>query len=256
MTVQRPNNIDLYIVGAGVSFPEHLTLQTLDVLAACRTICSNLPQSDLDLLPEHLRARCTTLWPLYQDSRDRSANYNDVTWAVIEAVERMQPVAWLTPGHPLIFDSVSQALLQEGLARKWNVSVLPAISSIDTVLAQLGYDPAHGLVVYEATALVAWNMPLVPHFATLLLQPSAFGTSNAHYGTGWSPNLDSLRDHLRQYFPDDHQCAFVRSHSPQTGTAHVEWWPIGEMTGVPFDTVAGSTLFVPGYAAEATQEPG
>ena len=45
---QDRSPVDLYVLGAGVSFPEHLTLQTLDVLAACRRICTNLPQSDVD----------------------------------------------------------------------------------------------------------------------------------------------------------------------------------------------------------------
>ena len=141
---QKPR---LYLLGAGVSFPEHLTLQTLDILGACNRICSNLPQSDLDLLPNDLRIKCRSLWPIYQENRNRSDNYEDVSRAVLEAADNEPPVAWLTPGHPLIFDSVSQSLLKSGRDRGWNVQVTPAISSIDTILAEVGYDPANGLLV-------------------------------------------------------------------------------------------------------------
>jgi tetrapyrrole (corrin/porphyrin) methylase-like protein len=235
----------LYVLGAGVSFPEHLTLQTLDILDTCTRICSNLPQSDLDLLPENLRSKCISLWPIYQENRERADNYKDVAQAVIDAANANPPVAWLTPGHPLIFDSVSQALLTFGQTQGWNVHVAPAISCIDTILAEVGYDPANGLLVYEAYSLVMRQLPLITSFATLLLQPSAFGSDLTHYTSQWSPDLSPLRDHLLQYFDPAHQCAFIRSQSRQGTPLQISWRQLGDMTSVSPDDIAGSTLFVP-----------
>jgi tetrapyrrole methylase family protein/MazG family protein len=241
---------DLYILGAGVWFPEHLTGQTIRILTACKRICSNLPQEDLDSLPPGLRAKCTSLWQLYQENRDRSENYKMVAQAVLDAVAVERPVAWMTPGHPLIFDSVSQALLELAPQQGWKVEVVPAISCIDTVLAQLGYDPAGGLVVYEATSLVGQKLPLLPWFATLLLQPSAFGSSLTHYSSRWTPDLTPLRDHLLNFYPATHRCAFVRSYSPRVGPSQVSWWELGNLTSAEFDVLAGTTLFIPGAQPE------
>src|SRR4051794_28275559 len=102
---------NLYLVGAGVSFPIHLTVQTIDILTACSRICTNLPDSRLAFLPVDLLSKCDCLWPMYLDERDRSDNYRDVADKVLETVEQMRSVAWMTPGHPYIFDSVSQTLL-------------------------------------------------------------------------------------------------------------------------------------------------
>jgi hypothetical protein len=239
---QKPR---LYLLGAGVSFPEHLTLQTLDILGACNRICSNLPQSDLDLLPSDLRAKCRSLWPIYQENRNRSDNYEDVSRAVLEAADSEPPVAWLTPGHPLIFDSVSQSLLKSGRDRGWIVQVVPAISSIDTILAEVGYDPANGLLVYEAYGMVMQGLPIIPSSATLLLQPSAFGSDLTHYQSSWTPDLSPLRDHLLYYFDPAHPCAFVRSQSLQGAPPQICWKALGEMTSASADEVAGSTLFLP-----------
>jgi Tetrapyrrole (Corrin/Porphyrin) Methylases len=236
---------DLYILGAGVSFPEHLTMQTLQILEGCNRICSNLPQDELNKLPENLRAKCVSLWPLYQENRARSQNYIDVAETVLAATARERPVAWLTPGHPLIFDSVSQALLDAGPKRGFRVGIGAAISCIDTVLSQLGYDPANGLTIQDATSLVMRNLPLDPSLATLLFQPSAFGTMLTHYQTRWSPDLSPLRNHLRKFYPANHRCAFVRSYSPQGGSAQVAWCTLDELTAAPFDVVAGTTLFLP-----------
>jgi tetrapyrrole methylase family protein/MazG family protein len=239
----------LYLLGAGVSFPEHLTLQTLEILGACSQICSNLPQPDLDLLPGNLRIKCRSLWSIYQENRNRTDNYQDVARAVLEAAENEPPVAWLTPGHPLIFDSVSQNLLESAHARGWNVQVMPAISCIDTILAEVGYDPANGLLIYEAYALVMQQRPLIPSFATLLLQPSAFGSDLTHYQSKWSPDLSPLRDYLLQYLNPEHRCGFVRSRSRQGAPFQICWKSLGELASASADDVAGSTLFVPSVAS-------
>jgi hypothetical protein len=243
-----PGGADLYILGSGVSFPEHLTLQTLDVVSACRRICSNLPQAELDRFPDHLRAKCVSLWPIYQEHRERLDNYKDVAQAVLEEVARARPVAWLTPGHPLIFDSVSQLLLALAPERGFKVQVGPAISCIDTVLAQVGYDPADGLMIYDATSLVMRNQAPATMFAALLFQPSAFGSSRTHYTSRWTPDLAPLRDHLLRFYPPAHRCAFVRSYSPQSGPSQVSWCALGELTAAAFETVAGTTLFMPALA--------
>jgi hypothetical protein len=248
-TGPRREPTDLYILGAGVSFPEHITVQTLHILNLCRRICSNLPQAELDKFPENLRAKCTSLWPLYQENRARSHNYDDVAEAVLAATASERPVAWLTPGHPLIFDSVSQTLLQNGPRRGFRVDVGPAISCIDTIMSQLGYDPANGLLIQDATSVVMRKLPLLPGCALLLFQPSAFGSALTHYESDWSPDLSSLRDYLCQFYPPHHPCAFVRSFSPQGGAAQVSWCAIDTITATSFEVVAGTTLFIPALGA-------
>lgn len=239
------SDADLYLVGAGVSFPEQLTLQTITILTACRRICSNLPEDVLNALPEDLRTKCVSLWPLYQENRNRAENYRDVAQAVVDSTTHHRPVAWMTPGHPLVFDSVSEALLQAGRARGWRICVVPAISCFDTICAEVGYDPANGLVIHDATSLVMKNVPLLPSLAALLLQPSAFGSALTHYTSKWSPDLSPLRDHLLQFYSPSHNCAFVRSASRHDGAAQVCWHKLSQLSSAPFDAVAGSTLFLP-----------
>jgi len=232
-------------MGAGVSFPDQLTLQSLEIMNTCVRICSNLPPEDLDALPEHLRSKSVSLWDTYQENRDRTDNYCDVAASVMAAAAANPPVAWLTPGHPLVFDSVSQKLLRDGRAQGWNVEVVPAISCFDTILAEVGYDPANGLFVYEAYSLVMAGVPLSPWVANLLLQPSAFGTDLAHYQSEWMPDLAPLRDYLLQFFGPHQPCAFVRSRTMRGGPTNIFWCSLDQMTTVTFQSIAGSTLFIP-----------
>jgi uncharacterized protein YabN with tetrapyrrole methylase and pyrophosphatase domain len=243
----------LYLVGAGVCFPEHLTVETIEILSACKRICTNLPQTACELLPEDLSAKCESLWPLYQDKRDRSANYQDVAEAVLGAGERGLPLAWMTPGHPIVFDSVSQLLIRAARARGWQVSVLPAISSLDTILAEIGYDPANGFLVHEATAVVRRQVALQPSITTLLLQPSMFGSDLAHVSGEWQPDLLPLQEYLLRFFAEEQECAFVRS-SPRTNIeSSIHWTKLTDLAKVEFAALVNSSLLLP--SATVTKLP-
>ena len=236
---------ELYLVGAGVLFPDHLTLQAIEVLGACDRVYTNLQPSEFASLPKDLRVKCESLWPMYRENRDRSSNYRDVAGAVVAAAERGRSVAWMTYGHPLVFDSVSQELLKAGRDRGWSVSILPGISSIDTVLAELGYDPASGLLIHEATSVVKRKLQLLPGVATLLLQPSAFGTSVAHLNGGWRPDLAPLQEYLLQFHAPEHDCAFVRSPQDESSASQVSWTKLRDLASTPLSALRGSTLFLP-----------
>lgn len=252
LSIISPIEADVYLLGTGVSFPAHLSLQALQILTSCRVVFTNLPEADLTSLPDTLRSKCVSIWSLYRDNRERTANYRDVTDAIIEAASRERPLAWLTPGHPIVFDSVTQALLNECPARGWRVRLVPAISSIDTVLADIGYDPANGLIVHEATSLVMQHLPLCASFATVLLQPAAFGSHQAHLTLDWRPDLRPLRDYLVQFYPPDHICAFIRSSSGEAIQTQVSWYKLDDLPLAAIEEVGGSTLFVPPFSTAAS----
>jgi hypothetical protein len=234
----------LYLVGGGVSFPEHLTFQTLEILKQCTKIYTNLPPDEIDKIPFVIKAKIVGLWSHYIDNRNRIDNYTDVTDIVFNSISTDGRVGWLTPGHPMIFDSVSQALLDKCSVHQVTVSIVPGISCLDTIFSQLGYDPANGLFVYEATAAVEQNVPLNNLFAACLLQPSAFGSSDAHYTSEWLPDLKPLSTYLARFYGIDHSCAFVRSYS-QAGHSSITWRTLETLHEVSFAQIAGSTLFVP-----------
>jgi uncharacterized protein len=236
---------DLYLLGAGIAFPDHLTAEATRILQSCARICTILPDAHLEALPEEIREKCVSLWPMYQDKRRRAENYGDIARAVIEAAEQAKPVAWLTPGHPMVFDSVSTALARAGEARGWTVRTVPGISCFDTMIAELGYDPAEGLLVHEATSVVMRQIPLVPSIATLLLQPAVFGTVLAHKSRFSELDLAPLRDYLLRFFPPEQRCAFVRSAAGAGERPQIAWVHLRNITSVPYESLVGTTLFVP-----------
>ena len=240
------SRIDLYLVGAGILFPEHLTVQTIEILEHCQRICTNVPETRLASLPKEIREKCVCLWPLYKDNRRRIDNYRDVIDAVVDVAREHKPSAWMTPGHPFVFDSVSQKLLEHARGFGWSIQIVPGISSLDTLLAQIPYDPCYGLVVHEATALARDKIPLNPSLATVLFQPSIFGSDLTHHSKQYAgPHLKDLSAHLLRFYPAQHRCALVYSALSGSDAARTVWETLENLDSISFDSLRGSTLFIP-----------
>jgi len=237
----------LYLIGAGVSFPEHLTFQSVEVMKGCGQIFTNLPPAEWRKLPAILRDKTVGLWDDYKDERNRTLNYEDVAARIVSAIGEA-PICFLTPGHPTIFDSVSQLLLDHCSAQGVPFTIVPAVSCIDTILAQLGFDPANGMYIFEATAAVSNDIALDARYSACLLQPSAFRSDLAHYSSEWMPDLRPLGEYVARYYGPANPCVYVRSLS-QAGPSSLVWRTAETLHDVEFMDIAGSTLFVPATIA-------
>jgi hypothetical protein len=125
---------------------------------------------------------------------------------------------------------------------------------LDTILAELGYDPANGLFVHEATALVRRQVPLRPAVTTLLLQPSLFGSDLAHLTADWRPDLAPLRDYLLQFYAKEQECGFVRSSSNSNKESTICWTKVGDITAIAFEALASSSLLLPSATIDKLSE--
>jgi hypothetical protein len=236
----------IYLLGAGIRFPSHLTFETVEVMEKCTHVFTNLPEHLLDRLDGRLRAKCVSLWSLYQDDRFRSDNYRDVIARVLDVASREKPVAWLSPGHPVIFDTVSAGLHEASSQRGWGIRAVASVSCIDTLLADLGYDPAQGLLIHDATTVVRSRIALCPCISTLLLQPSVFDSDLPQISsTSQAPTFTALGEYLCQYYPAHHRLGFLRSSTDFRRPHKATWVNISEFESLSFTEVRGSSLFIP-----------
>jgi hypothetical protein len=238
----------IYLLGAGVRYPQHLTPETVGVATKCNRIFTNLPQADVDQLQECVRTKCVSLWSMYQDNRTRLENYTEVIQIIMDAASQERPVAWLSPGHPVIFDAVSAGLRKAAETQGWGVRAVASISCIDTLLADLGYDPAGGLLIHDATSLVRSKMSLNPRIALLMLQPAAFDSDLPHTSpTSADPDLSRLGEYLFHFYPREHRCVFVRSSTDFGRPCKTTWVELCKFASLSFKDVRGSSLFIPAF---------
>src|SRR5205823_4552334 len=95
--------------------------------------------------------------------KPRAQVYQDVADVVLAAARAGPPVAFACEGHPLIYVTPSRLIIEGARETGLHVTVLPAVSSLDTLFVDLGLDPGTtGLQVYEATTAMLYGYELQP----------------------------------------------------------------------------------------------
>jgi hypothetical protein len=241
----QPDQHCIFIVGAGIHVPAQLTLEAVDALQTCEEVWSNIPEVAQGKMPAELQARMKTLWPYYQANRPRAANYAAIAEHLLARAVSMHRIGYLTQGHPLVFDSVTNLILRESGALEVAPVIIPGLSSIDTILVDVRYDPAHGLQVHEASAFARTGTRIDTRAALLLLQLSVFGTRMPRLKRDCpGPDLRPLQAALTAIYPETHCALFVRSGGPAMRRRVVET-EIGRIADVSPDEVLGGSLFIP-----------
>jgi uncharacterized protein YabN with tetrapyrrole methylase and pyrophosphatase domain len=232
------------IVGSGINVPDQLTLEGLRMLRQASEIWTNVSESEHKVLEDAVGQAPHSLWPFFRPERERLANYEAITTHLLERAQAVERVAYLTQGHPRVLDRVATNVLEQSSRRGVTVTVVPGISSIDTILADVDYEPARGLQVYDATGFVARGMKIDRRAGLLLLQPGVFGTSMPRLNAAAPPpDLSTLKAALAEIYDVTHPVLIVRSETA-TMTKRIREVELGALDSVPAADLAASTLWI------------
>jgi hypothetical protein len=121
--------------------------------------------------------------------------------------------------------------------------LLPGISAIDCLFADLGVDPAAaGCQIYEAGDVLRRELVLEPRAGLVLLQAGVVG-EETHSPEGSAPALPALVAALQQWYPAQHELVIYEA-SPYPGVPPlVERVRLGELAGAALSQ--RSTVYVP-----------
>src|SRR5262245_31796611 len=146
---------DIFIVGSGLRQVDHLTIEGMRVLETCEIIYSFIPPEFVRLLPRGLSAKVKSLRDLFRAGVRRVVIYRAAVALIWHSADRHSPMAYLTVGNPVVFDSITAGLLALGRDGQHTVHLVAGISAVDAVMVALGRDYAPGIQVFDASSLVA-----------------------------------------------------------------------------------------------------
>jgi len=241
---------DLYIIGLGVSLPEHLTKQAIDTMASCCKLFSIVQEPLLPWLPLEKRGNIEVinLLDFYVDGSIRMENYNRAADMVLEAKGDGRPVAYVTYGNPMFYDSVAQLIARKAAASGRSVRVLPGISSLDSIVCDIQVDMAPGIQIYEASWLMAFQ--ILPRVDThvILVQVGSVGSYRAHYGQRLDGRtLTGLIDHLTMVYPKEHRVSLVRSTASGEHPEKISSFTLERLCDATAEELSGASLYIPAF---------
>lgn len=247
---------DITVAGMGVAAVVQVTAQTEARIRQCRHALHVDSGVGTDAF---LAARCprvTSLYGLtYGESDSRLAGYHRAAAAVIDAAMTDGPVVYLTHGHPLVF--CYSAFLVRDLAGLLGLSVelLPGISSMDSLFADLWLDPGvGGIQMFEATDLLLRRRRLAPDVPALIWQVGNLETRLYTTRTSKPARMVRFRDWLLQTYPASHPITACYA-SPHPAAGPQRWtFPLGEIAEHAAALHPGITLYVPPCAVRPVQD--
>src|SRR6185295_18400479 len=115
-------------------------------------------------------------------------------------------------GHPVIYNTPVGLVRKEAETQGWLVTVHPAISSLDTILNDLGLRMEdRGLQIVDAGRMLMRRTTLNPEMDCLLMQMAACEEPGFVPVRGQTPRMfEGLRSWLGRFYPPSHPLHIIR----------------------------------------------
>lgn len=254
MPESPPQPADLYIVGLGLKLA-HLTSEARAALNACQQVLFLSYVPETGALLRDLCSSVSDISGFYEPGLDRVTTYKRMAAAALEAAVSNPPVALALYGHPLVLALPSMICLRVAPLLGLRVSVLPAVSALDCIMADLGVDPvSSGVQMHEATDVLLYRRTIVPESATILWQVGAMGTRlHADKVVSLPSRLAELTSYLLNFFDPGHP-AFLVASSATDAPPEVHRIALADLPGNSELINVATTLYIPPAAGSLTAD--
>lgn len=235
----------IYLLGAGIKGSLHFTVETVQALRACkRVFVLHSDQGVLDSVREHC-ADVEDLAPLYAGHTVRDEVYHQISHRLVDAALDSGPVAFLVHGHPLFLVSATEYTLDLAEEHDLRVSVLPAVSSFDTLLCDLRVDYGYGVQIFDTTTLLKAGWAPNPQVPLLLFQLASTLNRAVITGDPDQAALAPLVDLLTPLYGAKHRVQVVWSSAHALEASSITELDLSELATADLELWRRPTLYVP-----------
>jgi uncharacterized protein YabN with tetrapyrrole methylase and pyrophosphatase domain len=236
---------DIGIVGTGIVGSHQLTREAEEVIR--RSKRTFVIDSGYGLL-EYLGTLCPEvigLGSLYERGRNRILTYRRMAATVVSAAVADPPVCLATYGHPWVYCYPTQLITSAARLLGLHAEVFPGISSLDTLLIDLGTDIADGIQMYEATDLLLRRRPLQPDVTCVIWQPTVVGDPTYPSQPYTAEQFQPLQDYLLGFYAADHEVALVTTKTFPLTRSVVQRLPLRDLASELERAPQVGTLYIP-----------
>jgi len=246
---------DIGIVGTGIVGSHQLTREAIEVIR--RSNHTFVVASGYGVV-DYIRTLCpsvTDLSDLYEPGQSRLPTYHRMAAVVVAAAMAEPPVCLASYGHPWVYCLPTTLITKAAPLLGLHVEVFAGVSSLDTLLVDLGADIAFsGLQMYEATDLLLRRRPLQPDVACIIWQPTVAGDPTTPDHPYPAAQFTPLSDHLLRFYPADHEVKLVTSKNHPLLESRIEAFPLGRLASVLEGAPGVGTLYVPPLIDRAVED--
>ena len=202
----------LIVVGTGIKSVAHLSQETIVVIRQAARVLYLVNEPLIKEWIARENSNSQSLDELYFSCEKRVDAYLAITDYIVSENAKYSSLCVVFYGHPVVFASSALKAVQQLKQCNMPAVILPAISSLDCLFADLAIDPGeHGCFTADATDFLVYKRKFDTRSHVILWQVGSLGAFNQAKTTC----LDVLQDYLLQYYQRDHQvCLYEASQYP------------------------------------------
>lgn len=230
----------LIVVGAGIKSIAHLTEETKRVIQRADKVLYLVNEDSLKEWIGREAKEAESLEPIYFNSEKRVDAYHNITTHIITEYQRVKTLCVVFYGHPTVFAESALSAVKKIRAENGNAVILPAVSSMDCLFADLQVDPGdQGCFAIDATELLIYERRVDVYAHIILWQIFNLGMHDAKR----TQKLNILCDYLRAYYLDEQLVCIYEAAILPMQKPRIEWVKLQSLKNVVLSPV--STLYIP-----------
>lgn len=235
----------LTVLGLGLRCPQQITRHAWDTLSRAQQLFFISDHLEKQSWLAQLNPNFYDLMVHYGKGKPRSQTYQEMADKVLECLDQGKDAALVSYGHPLVFCDPSRLAIEQVRNSSHSLKILPGLSSIDCLLADLRVDTQnYGLQIYEGHDLLLHGIQPDPSCSQIVFQIPSLG-DNAGY---WKPGrfrgfLQVLCQQLAAVFGWEHPAVLYFGANAPGQSNRIETTTLGHLPGA--ELVSEYTLWVP-----------
>jgi len=237
----------LTVAGVGYQAAGHVTTETLGWLQSADRLFFLVYDP---IAEEWLRALNPSAVSLSDCARPRqplSDCCRQMETIILEALRQGMNVCAVFSGHPSVGVDVAHHMLQKAGDEGYPVRMVPAVSAIDCLFADLGVEPADGFQVFEAETLMMNDYRIDKQSGLIILQPGTMGITRVHVKPR-NPRLRiiGLQKFLMNVYQAGHEVVVYEAAMLPIAGPRIESTTLARLIDVELTPI--STLYIPPQA--------
>lgn len=230
-------------MGTGIAAGLHVTAEARGELERAETVLCLGSEPVMDAWLTSLNPNTRTLAHAYAEDVPRAESYALMVEEILEPVRAGRRVCVAFYGHPGFLVRPGHGALARARAEGLAARMLPAVSALDCLVADLGVDPGDlGLQAYEATEFLVHGRRPDPTVPLVLWQLSVVGVRTGVREPDLS-RLPVLVAALERVYPTDHEVVLYEASPYPVVAARVERIALRKLASARVSAM--SSLYVP-----------
>jgi len=202
----RSKENEIVFIGSGIKGANHLTAEAIALIANADKVLYCVADLSIERKIQNLNNNTEDLYIFYDDKKPRKQTYQEMVDKCLDELKNNKRVCVVFYGHPGIFVWPSFKTISEARKEGYFAYMLPAVSSLDCLFADVGFDPSrHSCQIIEATDMMIRGRKPDITASVVIFQAGCVGDLGYKWDGYDGRHIPSLTEYLSSFYGDDYE---------------------------------------------------